>query len=374
MAKAKLLLVEDDKHLLMGLRDILEIAGYSVITAENGREAVEVLNMNPNSPPDIIVSDIMMPHMDGFELLEYVRQRENWVTIPFVFLTALGDKADVHHGRNLGVDEYVVKPFDTDDLLVTIETRLKRHRNIEEANARTIDTIKRQIMTILNHEFRTPLTLVVAYADMLNELNEVNIETASPREVLEFLKGVNSGAQRLRRLIENFILLVEMQNGDARKTYEWRARPIDKLGELVLDLPKHVGGDTSTHHIVFNVEDAIPKILGDAEYLTIALRELLSNALKFSEHGTTIVVKVYVVNDEVCIAITDEGRGIPEHELKEIWKPFYQINREMFEDQGAGAGLPIARGLIEMHHGRIEVATEPNRGSTFSVFLPIYQR
>jgi len=318
MAKTKLLLVEDDKHLLMGLRDILEIAGYSVTTAENGREALDVLNTNPNTPPDIIVSDIMMPQMDGFELLEYVRQRENWVTIPFVFLTALSDRHDVRHGRNLGVDEYVIKPFDTDDLLMTIETRLKRHRDIEQANARTIDTIKRQIMTILNHEFRTPLTLVVAYADMLNELNELNIETASPREVLDFLKGVNSGAQRLRRLVENFILLVEMENGDVYKTYEWRSRPIEKLGELVLDLPKHVGMDTSTHHIVFNVEDGLPKIMADSEFLTTALRELLNNALKFSEHGTTIVVKVYVVNDEVCIAITDEGRGIPEHELKEI--------------------------------------------------------
>ncbi len=76
----------------------------------------------------------------------------------------------------------------------------------------------------------------------------------------------------------------------------------------------------------------------------------------------------------MCIAITDEGRGIAEHELKEIWKPFYQVNRDIFEDQGAGAGLSIARGLIEMHHGRIEVTTEPNKGSTFSVFLPIYQR
>lgn len=374
MTKAKLMLVEDDKNLLMGLRDILEIAGYTVVTAENGQEAVDVLNTNPNTPPDIIVSDIMMPHMNGFELLQYVRQQEQWVTIPFVFLTALNDKADVHLSRSLGVDEYVRKPFDTDDLLVTIETRLKRHRDIEAANAKTVSTIKRQIMDILNHEFRTPLTLVVAYADMLNEINELNIDDASPGEVLEFLKGVNSGAQRLRRLVENFILLVELENGDVQKTFEWRARPIENLEEIVLNLPKHVAMDTSKHHIIFNVEDGLPHVFGDSEYIITALRELLSNALKFSQEGTTVTIKVGSINKEICIAISDEGRGIAEHEMADIWKPFYQVNRRLFESQGAGAGLPIVQGIVAMHHGRIEVASEVGKGSTFSVFLPIYQR
>lgn len=374
MSKANLLVVEDEKQLLMGLRDILEIAGYNVIIAENGREAVEILNLNPNTPPDMIVSDIMMPHMSGFELLQYVRQRENWVTIPFVFLTALSEKADVHLGRNLGVDEYVIKPFDTEDLLVTIEARLKRHHDIEAANAKTINTIKRQIMDILNHEFRTPLTLVVAYADMLNELNELNIEDASPGEVLDFLKGVNSGAQRLRRLVENFILLVELENGDLQKTYEWRAHPLENLEDMVLNLPKHVGLDTSTRHIVFNVENGLPHVFGDQEYLIAALRELLGNAFKFSRAGTTITIKAYAVNHEVCISITDEGRGIAEHELKEIWKPFYQINRNLFEDQGAGAGLSIVQGIVALHRGRVEVDSTLGKGSTFNVFLPIYQR
>lgn len=372
MSKAKLMLVEDDKHLLLGLREILELAGYTVDIAENGREALDLLNTHAQNPPDLIVSDIMMPYMDGIELLRHVREQERWVNIPFVFLTARGEKTDIHLGKHLGVDEYVVKPFDTDDLLVVIESRLKRHRDISEANTKIINLIKRQILTILNHEFRTPLTLVVAYADMLNDVNEANIQSADPRELLDFLRGVSSGAQRLRRLIENFILLVEMENGDTNKTFAWRSRRVDDLRDIIEDVPKHVGMDTSTHQIVFEI-GKLPPILADREFLVIALRELLSNALKFSPEGSTVTVKAEQVGDEVRIIFTDQGRGISEEELKHIWEPFYQADRQRFEDQGAGSGLTIARGLIEMHHGFIEVESTPNQGSSFSVFLPVHK-
>src|ERR1043165_8550265 len=131
MEKAKVLVVEDDVHLLEGIRDILELDGYAVLTAENGSYGLQVLHAQTASP-DLILSDIMMPRMDGIQFLKEVRKEPRWLTIPFIFLTAKGEKADQHRGLRLGVDDYVVKPYDPADLLVKIETRLERHRHLNE--------------------------------------------------------------------------------------------------------------------------------------------------------------------------------------------------------------------------------------------------
>ena len=167
MEKAKVLVVEDDIHLLEGIRDILELDGYAVLTAENGSEGIDVLQKQP-TPPDLIVSDIMMPRMDGIQFLKEVRKEDRWLSIPFIYLTAKGERADVHRGMRLGVDDYVIKPYDPSDLLVKIESRLARHRSLNQAHKTGMATLKREILTMLNHEFRTPLTFVVAYADLLN--------------------------------------------------------------------------------------------------------------------------------------------------------------------------------------------------------------
>lgn len=222
MSKAKLLVVEDEHNLLLGIRDILELDDYSVVTAMNGQQALEVLRNQNSQLPDLILSDIMMPYMDGIQFLKEVRKREEWVKIPFIFLTAKGAKIDIQQGKLLGVDDYLVKPFDADDLLVAVESRLKRHEVLNQMSEVKIDDMKRNILTILNHEFRTPLTLVVAYADMLKD-NQV--DKMSDEELLIFLREINMGADRLRHLVENFILLVELETDDAAKNYEWRSIP-----------------------------------------------------------------------------------------------------------------------------------------------------
>jgi len=209
MAKAKLLVVEDEPNLLLGIRDILELDNYEVMTAQNGKEALDVLYETTERPPDLIVSDIMMPHMDGIEFLEHVRNEDKWVMIPFIFLTAKGEKTDVYKGKLLGVDDYLIKPFDADDLLVAVQAKLQLAGKRTEVASSAIDKVKENILTILNHEMRTPLTLVVAYADMLKDHP---IDQMDEQELIVFLREINSGADRLRRLIEIFILLVEIQN------------------------------------------------------------------------------------------------------------------------------------------------------------------
>jgi signal transduction histidine kinase len=367
MDKAKVLVVEDDVHLLKGIQDILELDGYSVLTADNGVQGLAVLNEQP-APPDLIVSDIMMPRMDGIQFLKEVRREMRWFSIPFIFLTAKGEKSDVHRGMRLGVDDYVIKPYDPADLLVKIESRLERHRSLTQMHTTGMASLKREILTILNHEFRTPLTFVVAYADMLNNPGDQKLTEA---EVMSYIQGISTGADRLRNLIENFILLVELETGEAKQTYDWRKGPIGNLPTLIQQARERVKElEERGHSVTVEIVEPLPFFIGDIEYVTSAIAHLLSNAAKFSDPGSPITIGAFTKADEVVVWVGDQGRGIPAAEFENIWKSFYQIDRATNEDQGAGAGLAIVKGIAELHGGRAKVESEEGKGSTFRLYFP----
>jgi signal transduction histidine kinase len=364
--KAKVLVVEDDVHLLKGIQDILELDGYAVLTADNGVQGLAVLN-EQSVPPDLIVSDIMMPRMDGIQFLKEVRREMRWFSIPFIFLTAKGEKSDVHRGMRLGVDDYVIKPYDPADLLVKIESRLERHRSLTALHTTGMASLKREILTIVNHEFRTPLTFVVAYADMLNNPGDQKLTEA---EVMSYIQGISTGAERLRNLIENFILLVELETGEAKQTYDWRKGPIGNLPALIKQARERVKVEERGYPVTVEIVEPLPFFIGDIEYVTSAIAHLLSNAAKFSDPGSPITIGAFAKADEIVVWVRDHGRGIPAAEFANIWKSFYQIDRATNEDQGAGAGLAIVKGIAELHGGRVEVESEVGKGSTFRLNFP----
>ncbi len=371
MKNARLLVVEDDVHLLQGIKDILEIEGYRVDTAASGVEGLDALNRMA-TPPDLIISDIMMPRMDGYQFFEAVRSSEKWLEIPFVFLTAKGEKHDVRLGRRLGADEYVIKPMDPEDLLVIVDAKLRRKEDMAKVRENQVSEIKRNILTILNHEFRTPLTYMVAYSDMLNS----DAENLGTDELRLFLRGVNSGADRFRRLVENFISLVELETGEASQNYRWRSTLHSNLTGLCAELTDmtRLIAEEKQITIEMDVPPELPPFMADHEYLRAALAQLLDNAIKFSDaSGSRVLLRVTADDREVHFAVQDWGRGIAEDELDKIWTPFYQIERSVHEDQGAGSGLAIVRGIVNLHGGRVEVRSKPGEGSTFTISLPIKQ-
>ena len=366
----KILVVEDDTNLLHGIKAILQIDHYDVLTAENGRDALQIM-YDQDTPPDLIISDIMMPYMDGKAFFKAVRQEPQWTEIQFIFLTAKSEKDDIQDGVGLGADDYVTKPYDPDYLRTTVRSRLDRRFKLGLFHAGRIAHLKRNILTILNHEFRTPLTFVVAYADMLNYSEDVE-ELKNNEEILTFLQGVSSGAERLRNLIENFIALVELETGEARDTIVYRKQTIPELeiflGSIWAEVVRRTEAKQPCEIIV---DDLVAPLTADQEYLGFALRHLLDNAVKFSEPDDPIIVRATQDGDKIAISIQDHGRGIPQHELDNIWRTFYQINRQHYEDQGAGSGLAIVRRVAQYHGGTIDVESVFGEGSTFTLRLPV---
>jgi signal transduction histidine kinase len=359
-----ILVVEDDPAMLDALRDILDLAGYAVLSARNGVEALAVLEKNL---PDLIVSDIQMPRMDGYQLYGQVRAHPDWVRVPFIFLTAKGQKADVRRGKMLGADDYITKPFDEADLLVAVQAKLNRRAELDAAQTRQMSDLKRTILTTLNHEFRTPLTYISTYADMLRDV-DFNAD-----EFKDFMRGIQLGSERLRRLVEDFIFLVELQTGEAQATFERRAAVVADV-PLVVSVAVERARPRAEARQVYLEEDTqrpLPTLRADREYLLDALLRLLDNAIKFSKKGGgRVVVRAEAGGRGVRLHVADDGIGMPAEELERIFDVFHQIDRAKMEQQGSGSGLAIASGIARLHGGELRAVSAVGQGSTFTLELP----
>lgn len=364
-----ILLVEDDDALLAGMSDLLETVGYRVSRAINGKDALRVLESLPECP-DLIVSDIRMPVMDGYHFLDEVRKRTEWLAIPFIFLTAKGEKEDIREGKLRGVDDYVTKPFEFQDLLVSIQACLSRHERLDALHESQIESLRRRILTTLNHEFRTPLSLIVAYADLM---------AASPSfkhsdELRRYINGILDGSERLSYLIESFLILVELESGYAEKLFEQRKALITDTEAIIQTVLDKLNTRASKFgvNLKVDVDKSLPAFVGERAYFEIALRHLVDNAIKFSPHEKNATVKItaHACDQYVAIDIADEGSGIPPGDRSLLFETFHQVDREKHEQQGAGVGLAIAKHVAMLHEGTIELFSEPDKGSIFRLLIP----
>ena len=367
MAEAKILIVEDNIPLLEGIRELLEFSGYNVLAAENGRDALGILDKDK---PDLIVSDIMMPEMDGYEFHAAVRERPEFVEIPFIFLTAKGEKADVRRGKEIGADDYITKPFEDEDLLVAIQAKLARWEGVRKHQDDEIADLKHKILLSLSHEFRTPLTYVINYAYML----EMEQETVSSEEFTEFMQGIRKGAKRLNQLVDDFLILVELETGEAVEAYIYRKRKIDNFSTWLRVATRRFEpqAEEAGVDLIIDVPDGLPAIIADETYLADAIGRLIDNAIKFSTENSEYVRLSTEVRDAmIYIRIEDQGIGIEKSGLKELFDVFHQIDRAKQEQQGTGSGLAICSGLVDIHGGSLNVESEFGKGSAFTIELPI---
>lgn len=375
---ATILIVEDDQSMLDGMNDLLEIAelGYdiTVLQANDGRMALDVM---ARQEPDLIVSDVMMPQMGGYEFLNHVRANPEWIQIPFIFVTAKGEEPDIRKGRLSDADLYITKPFVISELLALIHAQLDMAYERKQARERNVESLKKNILQIINHEFRTPLTYVTAYYEMLADSLT---EFTDGRNYREYLRGIQAGCFRLTRLVDDFVQVMELRSGEAQANYLSQARPLPDLSGLLKEaIAAHQDIATEGQYtLTCEIPDKLPLIFGDPASIANIVERLLNNAIKFTDPGegrlNHIKIEVTVQGKNIYIIVADEGMGFPSHMKSQIFEPFVQYNRDIFEQQGAGTGLAIVKGLVQLHNGRIEAESQEGKGSKFTVVLPVYQR
>lgn len=364
-SKPRILVAEDHAPLRRAICKILEKEGYTVLAAGNGAEALALMEQ---TPCDLILADIMMPEMDGYALYQAVRAHAEWATVPFVFLTARAEKDDVLKGKRLGAEDYITKPFDPQELLIVVRARLERGGHVRQAARAEFEQLKTQIITILGHELRTPLTFVMGYTDLALE----EVATLPPAEMERFLHGIQRGTERLNRLVEDLLMALQLDSGQAERAFQKVAQLRRDLDAVVERAVQKYAAQAANRQVTMETEKQgeLPPVRLSEEFFADALGRLIDNAIKFSPPGGRVRVTTRTADGWAEIAVADEGIGIAAEEIPHIFERFHQIGREQIEQQGVGLGLSIARDLIRLHGGEIVVDSQPGAGSTFTIRLP----
>jgi signal transduction histidine kinase len=319
--------------------------------------------------PDLIISDINMPGMDGYTFFKTVRTNERWALIPFIFLTARDQPLDVRKGISMGVDQYVVKPFAPEDLLTAVEARLKRIREIETAARTDVEAMKHRLMTTITHELRTPLTYIYGFVNLLQEEQD----NLSREEMDHMVRTIQRGADRLVRLVEDLLLIARLDSGEIE--IEVRIQSIVASAD-VLVAEAVARQKEEAERIGVMIETKIPEgimITCAPDRLRDAIARLVSNGIKFSRPPNGhIWISAEMDGDNVRIKVQDDGIGLSADKQKLLFQRFVQIDRQQNEQQGLGMGLMIARGIVVAHGGEIEVSSEgvPGQGCAFTIVVP----
>ncbi|MGC9346726.1 MAG: hybrid sensor histidine kinase/response regulator [Anaerolineae bacterium] len=370
MPKKQILVVEDHDLLLFAIRDILEVEGYRVITATDG---VNALDQMQTFTPDLIIADISMPRMDGYKFFEEVHANPEWIPIPFVFLTAKAEREDRLKGKSMGAEDYIVKPFDPQELVIVVNSRIGRAQAIREATQSEFEDLKRQIITLLSHELRTPLTSVYGYTELaLEEATEL-----PPGDFQQFLMGIKRGADRLTHLVEDLLMVVRLDTGELDDEFGLFASIEDDLASLLRRAVKLESPRAENEGVTLesDIPDDLPPAVVHEYFFLDALRRIIDNAIKFSRGDDMRVrISAEAVNDHIEVKVKDWGVGIPEDQLPYLFERFRQIDRAKMEQQGTGLGLVIAQALINCHGGKITVESTHGEGSEFTIALPTVDR
>jgi signal transduction histidine kinase len=367
MASSTILVVDDEDQVRGLMVQTLEGAGFSVLAAANGAEALLQLQCHP---VDLIVSDVVMPVMDGRALYDRVRSMPEWVHIPFVFLTAVDEPVRVRSAYAAGVDDYLVKPSSGEDLVARVRGLLLRRRELDASRAAMIDKVKQSLLAVMNHELRTPLTTIWGYAQLL----EKEPEAQEQRRIGEAVTGILKGTDRLRRLAEDLALLVDLRSGEAAPAFERRRRVVRDVPVLLAEALRSQEREAADRRVRLGsqVPATLPPVLSDPDLLLQAVVRVLNNGVKFAKPaGGRVTLTARRETERLLIEVDDDGVGMPAEALARVSEPFYQVDRSRFQQRGTGSGLAIAHAVIQLHGGELSIRSAVGVGSTVSMLLPL---
>lgn len=366
-ASSTILIIDDEPALRMGLAAKIKRQGYEVLTASDGAEG---LQMAKTSLPDLILSDVMMPPPNGFELRRILSQDPQLASIPFIFLTARGSVNDRVIGIREGADDYIAKPFVTDELIARIEAVLRRvkveqARGREEAQAnasREMERLKQEILQNFQHEMRTPLANIIMPLEMF-----INNKFDDPDEQARFIRSALNNVDRLESLVTDFIVLTNIDHGTLNKIRQ----TIDVKNHILVPIQKRLERYKSKNLDFETDIKIIDEITAPRREFSHALVHLVDNAFKFSPEGGKITLHVEsTMNGGAKIVVQDTGPGIPPELYEKVFERNYQISRgDDRKHEGLGVGLTIARAVFANLGGSVGFMDTPT-GFCVEAILP----
>ena len=379
-AEYKILVVDDVQSNVLLLKALLGREGFGIVYAMNGTEALEKVE---SEHPDLILLDVMMPDMDGFEVAGRLKVEPEQAEIPIIFLTALNDPASVVKGFQLGANDFISKPFRREELLIRVEHQLSlvdARRIILRQTEELRKTIagRDKLYSVIAHDLRSPMASIKMLCNTI--MMSIDQQTV-PGDVFEMLEMTNKTAEEVFSLLDNLLKWTKSQLGKLSNV----PQPIDMVGLVdgVIEVFKPIAQSKSIS-LELNSEIEFVNVIIDIEMIKSVVRNLISNAIKFSHKDTVVMVHVKVQDitnenatgegngKEVLVTVSDKGCGIKkEDQGKLLNEATHFTTFGTNSEEGSGLGLLLCKDFVSKNHGRLWFTSEEGVGSNFNFTIPI---
>lgn len=355
-----ILLVDDTPENLGVLSDMLEAAGYSVQRATSGQAALESVHKDP---PDLILLDIMMPGMTGFEVCEKLKADETTEAIPVIFISALNDIRDRINAFNVGGVDYVAKPFFVQEVLARVRTHLALRfaRQALEEKLQEVETQNEELDAFSHtvaHDLKNPITILSGYVEFLR----LDLEDVATDEQTDFLAAIERSVHKMRNIVEELLLLAGIRKQDIVITDL-------AMHDVTTDALTRVSNLIEHKNATIHQPKSWPRALGHPAWIEEVWVNYISNGIKYGGNPPELWLGWDQREDgRIHFWVRDNGPGISEAKIDSLFTPFERL--EQAKTEGYGLGLSIVLRIIEKLGGEITVSSEVGKGSTFGFILP----
>lgn len=370
-----ILIVDDNRNNVDIVEQNLIESGFRVIKAYDGKEALERVK---ESNPDLILLDVMMPKLSGYEVCRYLKGNPQYSMIPIILLTARDDIDSKMEGFECGADDYLSKPINMLELVARVKAILhlkflqdslaQKNKELYAANKKLkeLDQLKTDFTAMIVHDIRNPLTSVLYALECVEDFFNFK---ASIDETKQMLESGMTQVKRILNLVNDLLDIAKIEDDKLELVKEYF--DITELIQYII---------TNVQPIIRERKQSIDSkffqnqvlVYGDSEKISRVIENLLSNAIKFSPEGETITITLEPYEEDfIKVSVKDKGEGIPADVIPKLFDRFQQVRRRREgKMKGTGLGLTISKKFVEAHGGRIWVESVPNQGSTFSFTIP----
>ncbi len=353
-----ILVIDDQREIRENLTEILTSEGFDAACATDGEDALQYLR---HHVPDLILCDLMMPRMDGFEFVSRVRSDRRTAAIPFVFLTGRADKSDFRRGMDLGADDYVSKPWTVDGLLTAIRMRLQRRDDLEHEHEAQMKRISDEVRHSIAREMLDPLRGIIGFSEVLAS----HCGSLGRDYVAEISNDIRKSSHDLLRVIENFAFLLDTATGSGGAGAPAKTEPAGTLvREAALAVAREKGREADLTVVTDPVAATQPV---EGSLVRKLLVELVDNAFGFSEAGTPVEVALRNAgNGEAELEIADRGCGIPSALVREML-PVGRTGDTYPRNRAGGTGLIVCREIVRRLNGKWMIESRTGGGTVVKI-------
>jgi len=370
MTKGKILVVEDDEDLVQMLTYNLGKRGYQTAEALNGMDACQVIEAER---PDLILLDILLPEVDGWQICRIVRnhEQEKISEIPIIMLTALGSNEDKLKGIEIGADDYIPKPFSIKEVMCKVDRLMGREMKKRSLSAELGKLVAREnrrtdFQDMLFHELKNQLTIIGGLSKRI-----AGNRTLTPEKYRHCAGVISECSGALDALTKEVLLLLKLESDDGSLPLK-EVSVEEIVGQTISDLSEQAR--EKGIRFQFEPPENIANIPLNATAMKFALGNLMENAVKYSPEQSIIDVRAGFNGAKgIVIQVQDRGPGIPEDERDRVFDRFYRGENVKHTTKGMGLGLHISKTLIALMGGTIQLEKGGKTGTCFTIFLPLSQ-